>query len=502
MRYRDIALRLAFLLLIVFWGPGCNDKTYEPCLDDYHVGAIEGTITIAGAGAATDIGVRPYAGPLQNRQIHIAQSDASGHFRIDLPSGLYRLYVPPSTTPKISTMRYQDSVSVRSEISRLNIQRTRFRVRLTFPEMLNGETCLAVLDGPERFTMEEVITDGKVDLVAPIIPAGDYRFYFILKTDKFWLPGTFDESQAEVYRLTTSDSLLITKSFENYATISGSVTGSWQQVEIDAPTVTAFSADSVLVGATSTNSSGHFLLELFEAQPVKLLIEIGGITNWIGGESFDEATQFEVQPQQALTGITHIESGISCQLVAHDQIDISVVSALLVSDSGKAYRPDEFWDQEIAISNLLPGRYYLYVYGYCREQTWAAQWYDGASDMASATVIELGENERAQLSMALRSGGRIEGHLTRHNGRETNFARIYLFSGSGELLCDSGTYTANSYFRISGLGDGGYLIAAEDDYEELWWYPGTTDIDSATVISISEYNTVSDIDWSLRRPPR
>jgi hypothetical protein len=489
------------LFILTITCTSCNETTYEPCTGDYDVGAIEGTISIAGQPANTAIGIRPFDGPQKGKQIQIIQSDNAGYFRGDLPNGLYRLYVPPKESVTISPMRYEDSVSVGTDISRLDIQRTRFHVFISFPDMLNGTICNAVLDGPERITMDELISNGEADFIAPIIPAGDYRFYITLRTDRFWFPGTFDESLAEVYTATTSDSIYMSKSLEDYATISGSVTGSWQQVEIDKPMVTAFTTDSVLVSTTTTNSSGDFLIELFDPQPVKLLVDIGGITNWIGGETFLEATEYDVRSGEELTGITHVESGISCQLFAYGQIDINVVSAILVNETGKVYRPDEFWHQEVAISNLPSGSYRLYVYGYCREQTWAAQWYDGASDMASATPIILGENERAQISIDLVPGGRIEGDLTRHNGRETNFARIFLYTPSGELLCPTGAYTNNSYFRISGLGNGDYLIATEDDYEEIWFYPGTTDIDSAAVISIVDYGTASDIDWSLRRPP-
>ena len=490
-----------FLSALILCGLACGDRTVEPCDDTYDVGAVEGFVTIAGEGVATSIGVRPYDGPQQGRQILTFESAADGFYRVDLPNGLYRFYVPPSTATTVTTMKYRDSVQVESKIAQLNIPRTRFHVRLTFPEMMNGKRCRGCLDGAERFTMDEEIVDGKVDLIAPIIPPGDYQFYINLQTDKFWLPGSFDPSEAETFTLTASDSMLITKSFASYATISGTITGSWKVTDVGTPTVTAFCADSTLVGATSVNTSGEFLLELFEAQPIKLLVSIGGIDNWIGDETFESATLYNLQAEEQLTGITYIESGISCQIIARDPLNVSVVSVILIDENDREYRPDDFWHSEVAISNLRPGSYKMYIFGYCREQNWAPQWYDGADEGDEATLIDLGEGGHTQLMMELRSGGLIEGNVTRHNGRATNFARIILYSASGSLLCPYATYTNNGYFRISGLANSDFLVAVEDDLDELWWYPGTTAIDSATVISIDEYNTVSDIDWSLRRPP-
>jgi hypothetical protein len=489
-------MRLRYLLLplLILWG--CDENSSKPC-PVYETGAVEGYVTIAGEPAVTTIGVRPFEGPQRFEQIAVSQSDSSGWYHIELPNGLYRLFAPPETASGTFS-GYRDTVRIESESTRFDILRTKFRARLMFPNLLNDRNCSGRLEGRDDYTMDEKIVGGAVEFSIPIMTPGDYKFSIRVRSANYWLPGTYDYSEAETFTLTGFDSMLITDSFLNYATVSGTVSGSWQNSEIGYPRVTAFAADSTIILYKNVNRDGEFTIELFEPQPIRLLVSLRGIDNWIGGDDFVSATEFDVQPQQELVGITHMESGFSCALSVRPPHVITGGTARLRDSDGHVYFPTYFANDRFAVSNLSPGTYYLFISGYCQDQTWASQWYDRGEQLDSATPIVIGDYEFQELTMELQAGGTIDGLITRDSGMQTDNFKVLLCSVSGEPLCSGWTYTDDSYFQFTGLGNDSYTVAVLDDIHELWYYPGTTAADSATVITIHDYNNVTGIDWSLR----
>jgi hypothetical protein len=137
------------------------------------------------------------------------------------------------------------------------------------------------------------------------------------------------------------------------------------------------------------------------------------------------------------------------------------------------------------------------VYGYCDDQIWAPQWFDGADLEVSATPIDLEEGELRHLTFHLVEGGRIEGQVLEANGDPPFRADVELYDTVGDALCSHWSPGPEGIFEFSGLADGDYFLAVDVYPDGLWWYPGTADFTSATSITISDYATVTDIMWSL-----
>jgi hypothetical protein len=155
----------------------------------------------------------------------------------------------------------------------------------------------------------------------------------------------------------------------------------------------------------------------------------------------------------------------------------------------------------IAICNLRPGSYTLFVYGYCDYdgETWASQWYDGADSLAAATWIDLAEGQLAPITVRLVTGASIEGRVLTAEGQET-YSSVKVFDARGVPLCGNSGYSYGyGPFSFRGLNNGDYKLAARVSQEFEWWYPGTVDPDSASVIEIRDRQSITGIEWRL--PP-
>jgi hypothetical protein len=148
---------------------------------------------------------------------------------------------------------------------------------------------------------------------------------------------------------------------------------------------------------------------------------------------------------------------------------------------------------------LRPGRYYLRARGDCWfDETWAAQWYDGADSFADATPIEItNEGELVRITMHLVEGGRITGRLLTADGQPATRRDVVLHDEAAEPLCSKQTERETGDISFVGLANGDYYLATHLGDGVYWWYDGTDDPDSAQAISIRDYSLVSGVDWTL-----
>ena len=72
----------------------CDDDSPCSC-PTYQIGAVEGYVLAAGEGCALKVGARALDGPRDGQVIVAALSDSTGWFRLELPTGRYRLETNP-----------------------------------------------------------------------------------------------------------------------------------------------------------------------------------------------------------------------------------------------------------------------------------------------------------------------------------------------------------------------------------------------------------------------
>ena len=492
----------AVLLLMLLASLSCRDDPVSLLVGPpERMGAIEGYVRAGGDPVEVTVGARqtvdPGMVPFKTR------SNPTGWYRLELPVGAYRIEIDPVDYGYISSRR--DTIHVGSGTRRLDLLRGKLTLELTAPPDLEGRTFRCSLDpvnrpsGPYRSVYASVtVQSGRATLTFAPVEALRYKIFLDLGRVGVWLPGTYDPAAADVVVVPVDRPVAYRAALDRWASVSGSIRGSWQSTYGSSPFVAAYGLDSTFVNLAVTGTDGDFTLEIPVAVPVKLQVEIDGIEQWIGGDTFETATRFDLQPGDHLADVSVIESGILCRLQGPGVVSERQSAFLLRHESGRTYRFQAYNRNPVPICNLRPGRYSLFVYGYCDYDgaPWASQWYDGADSLAAATSIDLPEGQLVPITVHLAPGGAIEGRLLTAEGEGVPTAWVALFDPNGAPLCDGWHYINEGSFAMTGLGNADYYIAA-DIAGSPWWYPGTREFDSAQVIHIRDHATVTGIEWKL-----
>ena len=488
----------------------CDDST-EPTepRSPSTIGVLQGHVRVAGEAVAIGVGARLFEYP--GTIVAQTRSDAGGRYRLSLQPGTYRIELNPRIGLGYQSSDVSDTVHVESGVRFLEIRRGSLTARVRIPGAPNGAwfTCGLEPSPPLDLPYVNAIAqDERVEFKFPIVTLGAHRLQ--LRTiDGFrgwWLPGTNDPSAADAVIVQATRATLYETTVRNYATISGTIRGSWQEVGASRPDIRAYTLAGQELARTACAGDGTFTLGLFDVQPVRLVVSITWIGQWIGGDAFDTATTFDLHAGQHLTGISVVEGGILCQLEGPGLLTSHRAQVEVHEKSGRTYSVDSFGGNPISICNLRPGSYKLYVHGDCDYdgEPWASQWYAGADSMADATSIQVAEGHATRVVMHLDHDGRIEGRVLDSAGQPVP-AHVVVYRGDAPLCPDQySDYARSSSFSIRGLGNGDYTLAAvvQDPFAlgldpNLWWYPGTSSPDSAEVLRIRNHATLTGIEWRL-----
>jgi hypothetical protein len=168
---------------------------------------------------------------------------------------------------------------------------------------------------------------------------------------------------------------------------------------------------------------------------------------------------------------------------------------LVRSEAGQDIETEYHGDNPLHLSNLRPGRYFLFLDGVCHDETWAPTWFGGNEDFDSAVAIELGVEEMKTIVMDLKEGGRIEGGVRTPLGFGNLVTGYRLYDEAGETICNPWIWN-DEEMLFTGLPDGTFLVAAEITNSSRWYYPGTWDPDLAKPVTITDYDHVV-VEWDL-----
>ncbi len=470
--------------------------------DDFvhEVGAVEGYVLVAGQGTALDINARSLVTG-GTRVTSSTESDSTGWYRLDLPTGFYRLETELwSGGRRVSA--YDDSVEVGPGVLHRDLLRGVAEIGIRVPPELEGRHCSLRLDGLFSTYSDSrasaIVSDGLLGFTLPALQPGDYRMQLEGLGQNLYLPGTLMSAEADTLTVGAQDTAVYTLDLAGaYATISGAATGSWQSALSASLGVYAVSEGGMLLAVAGCAQDGTFVLGLFTPQDVRLRFVSSGVEQWCGGDSFETASVFPLRPGDHITGVTYVESGIEVRLEGPGHQFEYRAEVFVRDETGREFQRDTVYGNPFVICNLRPGRHYLRLEGLCDDQIWASQWYDGAPGPADAVPIDLQPGELRQVVINLVEGGRISGDLLTHDGDRPEYARIGIHDGAGDPLCGYPSYVEEGVYSFRGLADGDYYLAADLLGDDVWWYPGTTVFAEASAIVISGFGTVSDLDWSL-----
>ncbi len=499
-------LVLTAILIAALILSSCGNESPTMCPTE-GVGALEGYLLSSGQGISAEIRARTLEGPNEGRIYHSTVSDSTGWYRMDLPTGLYRLEIEDGGSSVVSSDN-RDVIRVLPRVFRFDLERYRAEIRVGMPDEFEGRELSLWLYGPdnERGRQRTKVQDGWMEFVFPVLPPGSFSMVLSIPmlNGQFYLPGTRDPLAADSLTVDTDRITIYEADFrDTYASISGSITGSWQEVQDWQMRVEAFSVDLQPLGETGCSADGSFTFDFFIPQEIRLKSNFRGIKQWLGVESIGDQGVFDLQPGDRITGVTLVESGFQVRLDGPGNLTVHRPSVAVFDEAGNEYNPDVNQINPVPVGNLRPGRYFLHVNGYCEDEIWAPQWYGGAEMMADAVPIDLVEGETQHLVMKLIEGDRIEGEILTWDGQRPERVNCGLFGFDGAPLC-SDWYPwrrlEDGRFNFRGLPNGEYFLATQAYQHDFWWYPGTGNLEEATPIVIENHVSVTGLSWNLPQP--
>lgn len=523
---------------------GC-DQIGNPTAPAVPGGRIAGRVTAGGPIPTGRIEVS-VADPPQGTEWRIRSDlDQEGRFSCDVPPGKYwvRLSLPwgggsyyLSPDGHLSSSYAADTLVVDSfhDTSHLDVHMSSLVVNLEFPLEDMADDRARVQLYPDRSSGEDnplffSYSSGRVDMAEHSgtvslvgIPPARYRIMMEIRRDQYssetlWMPGVTDSADAPFYEIPVDSQL--TCSFTQQtpsAHLAGTIGGGWLDLGGSfLPRMTLVGLDSTSILDVPLGDDGSFECDLIWPQPVKIRVEQGDITQFVGGPSFADATVYDLDPGQSATGIdletasillepTESLQGALSFLPGEIEIyDPETMSLIAHAD------PVETFGNNFLLPNLWPGEFLLHLTTGSNDHghaSWVDQWYEESLDAEHARRVVIGEpGELLHLPWKILLGGTMSGVVT------TSYPDEYLVI-TVEKAADGETWASNWLnsgstsrpFTFLGIPDGDYRVRAgwtrwdpEGPINIESWYPGTAGRDSAAIITIENANTVENLDFPL-----
>jgi hypothetical protein len=518
-------------------------------------GRISGHVRLAGDDPAimvVEAAVRP-PHPGWTGEVFRAVPGVDGSYCLDVPAGRYCVQirsVDSASRYAVSRPNHGDAPAetllVDSDHSPVvDFELGRMHVHLDLPPVMDGTRWSLLLyrrSSPRTPVRSEhgppEIRGGTLDLTAPALYPGDYRMRMVVGGDScdcsgcwcagetFWLPGTRDSSAAlwvEIAPNATAD-ISCAVGVERPARLEGDVTGAWLEMGLSLPpSVTLVTPDSLpVLGPWGVAPDGHFAVDLFLPEPVKVRVDHYGIAQWVGGPDFAEAEVFPLESGRTTTGARLVQSGLRVVLGGpwlevqdacirlYDPTDLRLLaSSDLLSGKGLVH----------GLPNLRPGTYLILLtraawwYG---SVAWAPQWFDRAVHPRDATAVTIGrEGEVANLDVTCDPGGTIRGTVsaTQLMGGVVRFHYFAYLTPADDPSCLGRVMTTSRPLRyeMAGVPNGRWKVGVARYEWDLFedppvpaqppagtvWYPSATDWNEAGIVSVSDLRTVEGIDFVL-----
>ncbi len=372
------------------------------------------------------------------------------------------------------------------------------RIELATPTAYEGEPfgmILAAQDAQRGIQVfaEARASGGMAVFYYPVVPAGQYRMRVSMGHGSFWLPGSYTEAEGEAIVIEAGLESTYEATMQAPATLRGTITGSWQELNLLRPTLSLFNADSIRVASEPANEDGTYSINVLGPIRARLLIRIEGVQRWEGGDSFRTATEFDLQPSQQ-TEVNIVESAIAGDLdqASHVYLDDAI---RLYDASGRVVATTSSGDDGAMFffPNLRTGTYFVHIPS---GPTWIDHWYDGVDSFDQATPVEItSEGQVRWIYPTLMPGATISGTVLDAQGRPIVAASIGVTPGDQprEIYDRRTRAGSDGAFEIRSLSDGSYKLGARTPAEGTVWYPNAASWDSAGTVTIQGHEDVTGI---------
>ncbi len=433
-----LARHLSLAAVLLAW-TACGDEkeVTGPCLDCPFL-VVQGHVLGADGPLAADVSVWRLDGPYPGSDSFSARTDSTGAYRLLVPPGDYRMF--SDVGGGVDTLRLRQG-----DLSRtIDFHFGSIRCQISTPSDYHERNLtveMVEIDSEDGSTRSRSVESTVTEFEFGPVPPGDYQIRVGLGylRSNVWLPGSAERDGATVVRVSPLARAEVQGVLPALGRLRGSVTGSWQELNDDrfglTPRVMLFEVDSTrALAETLVELDGSFEIAVVPAMTGRLGVRIGDHSRWIGGDSFEDATAYELSAGRIVEGADLVESGLRVRLVlpgsANDgrieaRATLTDAAKRLLLETTDSFEPDGY----LGIPNLSVGVYYLNLQPrtYGRED-WAPQWFDGSRFLATATPIVIGdEGSVVDVVFHPSRGGQLPVRIRQSDGFPVDFAEMRFF---------------------------------------------------------------------------
>ncbi len=456
------------------------------------IGVVEGRVREGVLGVPAFVEFRDETGPLYT-ELRVT-ADSTGWYRAELPIGLYRTRVGFKGTESYY-MADSDTVLVGRCVRRRDYDRARGHVVIAVPSVFDGKYARLYLTGAgQRAAGEAQVENGLAEFDLRLLPRTKYVMRLTLgySMAEFYLPSTYISSYGDSLDASAGSAEYSIDLRGNYASVSGRVTGSWQGYG-DLMEVQAVATGGRTVAKIDCSADGSYRLDSFVPEPVKVRSVCRNVENWYGGTSLASATVLDLRPGLDIAGVDLAVGALNIRFDGPGDLVPSHHSFVLRREDGTEIAL-RIYGNPIRVPNLPEGRYHLRVDGFCADDPWQPQWYDGAADADGSVPLDVVAGATRELTMVLRSGGSLLGRFEGETDTDWNSHAVFVHDGAGVQVCDEPLYMYYGAFSLAGLPDGDYCLSL-GSRGQPYWYPGTFVLAEATRLTIADGNAITDLLW-------
>jgi protocatechuate 3,4-dioxygenase beta subunit len=331
------------------------------------------------------------------------------------------------------------------------------------------------------------------------LASGTYKISFSKSgCPRAWYDGATDQAKATPVTVTSPNT---TSVMDSVMDTGGKITGRITDAAGNPVSATVYLyGSSEDFDSQSTDSNGNYTFPMLASGTYKVwFFSRNGYGDvWYSGAANREtATPVTVTAPNTSSGIDAvmgIGGRITGRITDAAGNPVSDAYAYLYTSSSSTpvnrFRTDS--SGNYALRGLASGTYKVLI----SKGGYAAVWYNGAADRATATLVSVtSPDTTGNIDVVLGIGGKITGRVT---GTTGDPAMVVLYtkgsSGSYTVQTDYLSADTNGSYAFQGLKSGTYKMKfAKDGYADVW-YNGKTDEASATEITVTAPGTTGGID--------
>ena len=375
---------------------------------------------------------------------------------------------------------------------------------VTVPAGVDPQRVSASLISDAGILLRSVMLSADGTYTVPRVNPGSYKMRFESYDDNvapLWWEDASDFDSAGWVTVEDGQAISgIDVTLENGGSISG-VVAVPEGVNVQDGYVTVYTTLNKWAGSSEVAADGSYTVGGLESGSYKVQVRSYGANAsqrwWDDASDFQSATLVDVQSGQDTPSINvTLGNGgsISGTVTVPEGIDMQNVNIEVYDNSNRwvSYQYPNV-DGSYTVAGLDTGSYRVKfdVFG----ADIATQWWDGASNFASATPINVTDGQDTEnIDVTLSKGGSISGEVSALEGVNPWSYYVGVYDSNGDEVRFVYLNSAGSY-RVDGLAAGTYKVKFDSlgaAVASQWW-EDASDFESATPIEVEAGQVVSNI---------